>query len=106
MKNDSRAGSHSARLSACLLTGSYFVSANSWELPGDVNRLADLADRSFVVLFDAGIDDKCRPGDLPCACIEDPSREHHGDAGLLPLSRAGTTKAPRFVSVRSSYVMF
>jgi hypothetical protein len=37
------------------------------ELVGDTNRLADLADRFLVVLLDAGIDDKCRPGELACS---------------------------------------
>jgi hypothetical protein len=66
------------------------------ELVSDANRLADLADRFFVVLFDAGVDDKCRFGELPCACIEDPSSEHDADAGLLSLSRAGEHERTAF----------
>ena len=37
------------------------------ELVCNANRLADLADRFFVVLLDAGIDDKRQPCELPCA---------------------------------------
>src|SRR6478609_4541872 len=55
----------------------------------DANRLADLSDRFFVVVLDPGIDDECDSDELPFAGVQDARREHHVDAGLLPLARAG-----------------
>ena len=66
------------------------------EIVPDANRLADLADRFFVVILDPGIDDECGPDDLPCAGIHDPDREHNIDARLLPLCRAGYHEGPAF----------
>src|SRR4051794_24875438 len=59
------------------------------ERVGAAKRLADTAYRLLIVVLDLRIDDECRPDELPLPRIQDRGREHHRDAGLLPLSRAG-----------------